>query len=91
MKTIRSFALFVSLSFVAVAACGENKAVTAAKSMADAVCACKDLACAQKALTDGNSKLMEVASTAKGTEDDANKILAESERASKCAQALTGK
>jgi hypothetical protein len=87
MKTIRSFALFVSL-VTGAAACGENEAVKAAKSMANAVCACKDLACAQQALNDGTAKLMDVAATAKGTESDAKKIVDETERASKCVAAL---
>jgi hypothetical protein len=88
MKTIRSFAVFVSLATLA-AACGENKAVTAARSMADAVCACKDIACAQKAASDGNAKLIDLASSTRGSEDDAKKILAESDRASKCIEALS--
>ena len=88
-KTIRSIVLFVSLVTVA-AGCSENKAVTAAKSMANAVCACKDLACAKKALEDGTTKLMAHASE-KGTQSDADKIVAETARASKCVEALTGK
>ena len=86
MKTVRAL-LFVG-SMAAVGGCGENKAVIAAKQLADAVCSCSDLACAQKATADGDAKLMEVAATARGTEEDAKKILAESERATNCLQRL---
>ena len=38
--------------------CGKNEAVVAAEEMATAVCACKDLACAQKVSTEQAEKLM---------------------------------
>lgn len=73
---------------LAAAGCGENKAVKAAREMADAVCACKDVACAQKAASDGTDRLLKVAETARGTESDAKKIEAQTERSTKCLRAL---
>jgi hypothetical protein len=78
----------VVVSLVALAGCGKNEAVEAAEDMADAVCKCKDIACAQQASEEGSAKLMKLAESTRGTEDDAKKILAASERAGNCIQKL---
>jgi hypothetical protein len=71
-----------------VGGCGKNEAVKAAEDMADEVCKCKDMACAQEATSKGTEKLMKFKDT-KGTEDDAKKILAAGEKMSECMQKLT--
>jgi hypothetical protein len=71
-----------------VGGCGKNEAVKAAEDMADEVCKCKDLACAQEATSKGTEKLMKLKDT-KGTEDDAKKILKAGEKMSECMSKLT--
>ena len=39
--------LFVVMALMFAVGCSKNKAVKAAEDMADAVCACKDAACAR--------------------------------------------
>jgi len=77
---------FLCAALAAMAGCGKNEAVAAAEKMADAVCACNDFECAQKATNDGTEKLMKLAESTRGTEDDAKKIMAASERAAGCLQ-----
>jgi hypothetical protein len=80
----------LALALVAVVGCGKNEAVVAAEDMADAVCKCKDLACAQQASSEGSERLMKLAESSRGTEDDAKKIMAAGQRAADCIERLTG-
>lgn len=79
----------LAVALVALVGCGKNEAVKAAEDMADAVCECKDLACAQKASNEGSEKLMKLAESSRGTEDDAKKIMAAGERAADCIARLS--
>ena len=60
-------------SLALVAGCGKNKAVKAAEDMADAVCACKDTACAAAAAKKGEEALAGMMNES-GTESDAKAI-----------------
>lgn len=87
MKKMTMIVASLSLGALLWAGCGKNEAVKAAEDMADAVCKCKDLKCAQDAATAGAEKLMKFAN-AKGTESDAKKIVAAGEKARKCIEKL---
>ncbi|MCB9548890.1 MAG: hypothetical protein H6706_24055 [Myxococcales bacterium] len=63
--------------------CGKNEAVVAAEQMAEAVCACKDMACAQKASQEQAEKLMKFKDK-KGTEADVEAIKKAGEKTAEC-------
>ena len=67
--------------------CGNQEAVDAAVNMSDAVCACKQLTCAQEMAKKHNERI-EKFKDARGTEDDKAKILAAGKRAQACITAL---
>ena len=79
-------AAFVSIALVA--GCGKNKAVKAAEDLADAVCACKDAACAATESKKGMDALMALANES-GTESDAKAITDAMERMQTCTAKLT--
>ncbi len=89
MKALKIVIASLSLSALVLAAgCGKNKAVKATEDMADAVCKCKDMACATEAVNKGTAELMKYKDE-KGTESDAKAIQAASEKMAKCMAKLT--
>ena len=76
--------IFGTLAFTALLfGCGKNEAVKATEDMAAAVCACKDLACAQKVSQEQAEKLMKM-KDAKGSQADADAIKKAGEKAADC-------
>lgn len=77
-------------ALVCFAGCSNKEAVDAANAMADAVCACKSLTCAQE-MTEKHNDQIEKFKDARGTEDDSDKIKAAGKRAQKCITRLRDK
>ncbi len=78
---------FLVFAFLLGSACGKNDAVVAAEAMADAVCACADVACAQAAHRQGLTEVMKHKDS-RGTRADAEAIEAAGKRVQLCTAAL---
>jgi hypothetical protein len=76
------------LSVLALGGCGKNKAVKATEDLADAVCACKDIACAGETAKKGQEELMGMLDE-KGTQSDLDAIMEATKRMQKCMTDLT--
>jgi len=75
---------------VALAGCGKNKAVKYSEEMADAVCACPNLACVETVRKKGMEDLPKVAD-ATGFESDERAIRAAGARMKECQDRLAGR
>ena len=84
MSKIRIITIVFAVGLFGALGCSENKAVKAAKKAADEVCKCEDAKCARTKFAEGSAKIAEIVRTAKGTEDDAKKIIAAQRRAKDC-------
>lgn len=87
MHKIRIIAVVFGLA-LGVAGCSENKAVKVATEAADAVCKCETAKCARAKFAEGSQKVLEVLKDAKGSEDDAKKVVAQQKRARTCMRKL---
>src|SRR5262249_20224630 len=83
---IRASSLALLLALVG---CGKNKAVKYSEEMADAVCACADLACVETVRKKGLEELAKVADAA-GFESDERAIRAAGARMKECQDRLAG-
>ena len=75
---------------LALVACGKNKAVKYSEELADAVCACADLACVETVRKKGLEDLPKVAD-ATGFESDERAIRAAGTRMKECQDRLAGR
>ncbi len=85
MKNIKLLLGTLAVSSLLLVGCGKNEAVKAAEEWADAVCKCKDADCAMKASVEGNEKMQKFRD-AKGTKEDAEKIMAAGKKVQECLQ-----
>jgi hypothetical protein len=90
MKIIKMAVASLALGVFLLGGCGKNKAVQFTEDLANEVCACKDVQCAQDVVKKGADKMMEFKDE-KGTESDLKAIQAASEKMQECMKKMTAK
>jgi hypothetical protein len=67
--------------------CGQNEAVKITEDVADEVCKCNDLPCAQQAVAKASDKLTKLKDN-RGTDEEAARVKKASERMQECIRKL---